>query len=66
MTFRIMPNCDNQQQFEEGEDCTKYICKGHHLSTHGDPYRDNKFWVYPASMRPFNLGKGDYRVQNIE
>lgn len=38
----------------------KYKCNGHYLNSHGDPYRDFKFWVYPPTVHPFNLGKGDY------
>jgi hypothetical protein len=67
-TFRIMPRCENFLKLEDAEnsDFVSYVCKGHFLNTHGDPLRDNRFWVYPLAMRPFNLGKGDYRSTNVE
>lgn len=63
-----MPRCENFVKLEEAEntDSVSYICRGHFLNTHGDPLRDNRFWVYPLEMRPFNLGKGDYRSNNVE
>jgi hypothetical protein len=64
--FRIMPRCENFQKLEENDECVKYACKGHYLNTHGDPLRENRFWVYPATMRPFNLGKGDYRAHDVD
>ena len=67
-TFRIMPRCENFVKLEDGDstDCVSYVCKGHFLNSHGDSMRDNRFWVYPLAMRPFNLGKGDYRSQNVD
>lgn len=35
------------------------------MNSHGDPYRDFRFWVYSAAVRPFNLGKGDYRAYSV-
>jgi len=65
-SFRIMPRCENFIKLDETDEFVSYICKGHFLNTHGDPLRDNRFWVYPATMRPFNLGKGDYRSHNVD
>jgi len=59
--YRTDPDCKNNQELERTNEYISYICKGHLLNSHGDPLRENKFWVYPATMRPFNLGKGDYR-----
>jgi hypothetical protein len=35
------------------------------MNSHGDLFRQHKFWVYPPSVRPFNLGKGDYSAKSI-
>jgi hypothetical protein len=60
-----MPLCDNNEVIEDESGIAKYKCNGHYLNSHGDPYRDFRFWVYPPTVHPFNLGKGDYVAKQI-
>jgi hypothetical protein len=61
-----MPLCNNCELFDENDYEKKYVCKGHLMSSHGDPYRQNKFWVYPLHVRPFSLGSGDYKAASVQ